>query len=387
MQKKKHVLISGWFGNENLGDELILKSIIHQIKTVDKNIIINVMASKPKSVSKYHKGISTVSTYIDLRFKSIIRLFKYNPIKLLTNIITSDYLILASGGALSDWNPESTYMLFFMIDLFKNKLKRPVIMLGVGAGPIASEASKVEFKQKLDDVDIITVRDMESFDLLKSIGLSKVYLTNDVVFDLKDNFQKRTCKNKTNKNLGIIITPLFINNKYKHEKYKKTIIKYIENMKSKKYNITLIPFQYNYDIKFLTEINKQVNVNIYENGKVNMWGIIDELKKQDLIIGMRFHSVVASLLLNIPVIPLIYHSKVYSVAKTFKLLDVAQGIGDGQNWNDVDIDLVKLEKDSEYYFSILKNEKSRLQEMLRYKVNDKNLQYLKKFFNMKGNKI
>ena len=217
--------------------------------------------------------------------------------------------------------------------------------------------------------------------LLKSIGLKNIYLTNDVVYELKDKIGSEALEKITSeKKVGIVIAPLILKSNEKQEKYKKSIIEYINSIKSKKIDITLIPFQYEYDINLLKEINNEVNVKICDIGKDNMWEIIREFKKQDLIIGMRFHSVVLSLILNIPTIPIIYHSKVYSAVKEFELEGVAQGVGDGSNWINEDIDSKKMAQDTFNMLSKIEYEKLRIKNILNNKEN-KNKIILEKFIN------
>lgn len=381
--KKKSVLIYGWFGHENLGDELILKSIIDSVRKIDDNIEINVMGSKPKNIEKYHESINTVSTNVDLNLMSIVRTFKYNPLKVIKNLFFNEYLIIGSGGALSDWNPNSTVTLFFMINLFKKVLKRPVIMLGVGAGPIIRIESKKKFREILCQVDYICLRDKDSYELLKSIGLKNIYLTNDVVYDLKENeiFKGKKVLNNS-KDVAIVIAPLLLSTEQKKQNYKDQMVKYILDLKNKNINCKLIPFQYNYDIDFLKDIRKEVDIDIYEDGLENMWLLLNELKNYDLIIGMRFHSVVLAILLNIPVLPIIYHHKVNSCVKEFSLEKVAQSIGDGQNWIESDIDSEKMLNDTLYLLRNSREESNRLKDILTKHIKNENISILSEFINI-----
>ncbi|RII35014.1 hypothetical protein D2A34_07345 [Clostridium chromiireducens] len=376
---KKRFLIYGWFGYENLGDELILKSIIEIIRKNDPNNIINVMGGKPTNIEKYHEGLNTVSTTIDLRFKSILRIFKYNPFKVIKNLFSNDYIIIGSGGALSDWNPDSTITLFFMINFFKKFLKKTVIMLGAGAGPIIAEESKLKFKKVLEQVDCICLRDKQSYELLEEIGLNNIHLTNDVVYDLKDSFFRESEIENRKDKIAIVIAPLLLNSYDKRMEYKKEMIKYIKGLKKYNFDIKLIPFQYEYDINFLKEIQKESGIVIYEDGNNNMWRILDEMKKYDLVVGMRFHSVVTSILLNVPVLPIVYHSKVDSCVKDFGLESVAQSIGDGENWINSNINSGKMIIDTVNLLNNKELEKRRLKNILNNKFENKNLDIMQEF--------
>lgn len=135
MTKRNRVLIYGWFGENNLGDELILASIGDIVRKVAPNAEISVMASNPRRVLKNHSRKDfdgTISTYVDHRPISILRTFKYGALKVLKNLSNIDLVVMATGGALSDWNPTSTIAIFDLLDLWTQK-GIPVVFSGVGA--------------------------------------------------------------------------------------------------------------------------------------------------------------------------------------------------------------------------------------------------------------
>ena len=149
--------------------------------------------------------MNRVSTYIDYRPKEFLRAFKYGFFDVIRNILKNDVLVISSGGALSDWHKESTITLFFMIDMF-SFMKKPIYMLDVGAGPININKSYKRFKNRLDKIRIITVRDKSSFDTLKTLKLNNIYLSRDVVYSYSESILDRI-KNieKINNSVGLVI--------------------------------------------------------------------------------------------------------------------------------------------------------------------------------------
>ena len=329
--KKKKILVYGWFGENNLGDELLLDSMIYMINQNVNNAEINVMASKPKEVKKNHKGINCISTTINLSVKSVIKNIICNPFKTLYNVIASDVLIVAGGGAISDWNPNSTKDMFFLINVF-NKLKKKIFLLGIGAGPINKKESYIRFKNVLEKANYITVRDEYSFNELKKIGIKNLKITNDLVF----NFPIKSNKNvKEVKKIGLVLAPVCMEKKEKFLKFVEEIRSLIDSLK-KEYEISIIPFQNNYDFiltKYFSDID---GIKIYDDEKSYNY-LMDIFSEQDLIIGMRFHSIVLSLMMNKYIIPIVYHPKNYELIKEFELEIYISSNGDGNNWSDTNI--------------------------------------------------
>ena len=323
--KKKKILVYGWFGENNVGDELLLDSMIYMINQNINNAEINVIASKPKEVKKNHKGINCISTTINLSIKSLIKNIIYNPFKTLYNIIVSDVLIVAGGGAISDWNPSSTKDMFFLINVF-NKLKKKICLLGIGAGPINKKESYTRFKKVLEKANYITVRDEYSFNELKKIGLKNVKITNDLVF----NYPVKTSEHvHTVKKIGLVLAPVCIDKKEKFLKFIEEIRKIIKSLK-KEYDISIIPFQSDYDSVLINNLKDIDGINIYDCEK-SYNNLIDIFNEQDLIIGMRFHSIVLSLMMNKYIIPIVYHPKNYELIREFELEKYISSIGDGKS--------------------------------------------------------
>ncbi|URZ03567.1 polysaccharide pyruvyl transferase family protein [Clostridium felsineum] len=378
---KREVLIYSWTGEENIGDELILKSIARMIQKIDSRVKVNAMGTKPKVINKIHSslGLNRVSTYINWTIKSFLRaILKHNIIKVILNILLSNQLIIASGGALSDWNPSSTKTIFFLIDLF-SFMNKPICMIGVGVGPILKEKSKIRFYNKLKKLEVITVRDEESYKLLKSIGLNNVVLTGDSVFNitklLQDKYPKKEVKDKS---VAFVLARLFKVGTKESKEYRREIIRTIRRLKKEKWKITLIPFHYSEDIGFLKSINKKCKVEVFVSE--NMYDTIGELNNKNIIVGMRYHSVILSLIFGKKVIPLIYHPKVYSVARQFGVLDLSENVGNGENWIESNIDSERMLKNiHELYKSSVTVIESRERTLRIVKQKDLNTEILASF--------
>ena len=161
----KKTLVYGWFGEDNLGDELLLNETL-ELLSENKDIEAYVMCSNPLRVKKNHC----------VRVAAVL----LSPWAIIKCLYQTDNLIIAGGGAISDWNYSSTKEMFFLINWFKRRNKK-VYLLGVGAGPITKERKYGRFYNVLSKADVITVRDEFSKSELNKIGLNNVYKSNDLV--------------------------------------------------------------------------------------------------------------------------------------------------------------------------------------------------------------
>ena len=292
-----NILLYGWFGENNVGDELILDASMSLIKKQCPSAEINVMGTKPCQVKKLHAGMNRVSTYIDYRPKEFLRAFKYGFFDVIRNILKNDVLVISSGGALSDWHKESSITLFFMIDMF-SFMKKPIYMLDVGAGPININKSYKRFKNRLDKIRIITVRDKSSFDTLKTLKLNNIYLSRDVVYSYSESILDRI-KNieKINNSVGLVIAAVCYETKSVYDEYINQINLLITKLLQEGYKVSVIPFLYEEDKEFLEQLQipEIVKICVDQN---NAYKAIEYIAQCEYVIGIRYHALVLSAIMG-----------------------------------------------------------------------------------------
>ena len=86
-----------------------------------------------------------------------------------------------------------------------------------------------------------------------------------------------------------------------------------------------------------------------------LWDTLEFVKQQDCIVGMRYHSLVLSILMKKYFIPIIYHPKSAELCKEYGIEDYAVSVGNGENWIKSNISAIdirnkikRLEKDKKF---------------------------------------
>ena len=138
--------------------------------------------------------------------------------------------------------------------------------------------------------------------------------------------------------------------------YKKLVFELgiLIRMLSDNYEVSLIPFQYEYDKYFIDELDfDREKVSLLNSN--NIWNTITYIEKQDLIIGMRYHSLLLAIELKKYLLPIVYHPKSAELCKEFDLLKYTSYVGDGENWEKSNIyalDIIKkielIQMDEDY---------------------------------------
>lgn len=310
--------IVGNYGNNNQGDEAILEGILIQLEKVyhiDRAEII-VFSNKPaqtrakygvQSVKLYYKNKSAPMTLITTMFKNraIIR-------KL-------DLLLVGGGGIFMDLYGREAF-LFGMYGWLAKFSKTPVVLYGVGAGPILTRNGKVILRSLAHLSKLVTVRDPKSKKLLQSIGVkSPIHVIGDPAFQIvnpNEVFQK-----SDKLQIGVTAVP-YHHGSYWPEENMEIYRDYIEGMAKNldkllteypdaevNFFATKHPQDSNVteEIKGLMDCNTRCTVR---DERLSHQDIVQFASRQDIVIGTRLHSLILALVTNTPIIAVSYHHKV-----------------------------------------------------------------------------
>jgi len=370
-------VIFGYYGYASIGDEAILRKIINDIKNNIISSHITVFSANPSYTREFFK-INSVKNSIFHNFFTLIK-----------EIIRSDCFILGGGGMLSDWQKSSPF-LWLTLPIFSILFRKKLIIYGVGVNPFRTLYGKLLLKFVLKHSSLIIVRDIYSKLCLINFldEKEKIHVTIDPAIGLntpKDRFFKSYIKNKkiSNKSLtekpkiGICpsaffhIPKLWSNSPNRYNRLKQDFSRLIQFLiDNYRANIFLIPISMKYDIIFCKEICKLLD----ENSKSSTF-IIDSLKtptnlrdilsNMDLIIGMRFHSIVLSINLAIPFVGITYGKKHTCLLKKINYLHNSIIISDGIHEKNKDMDFNKIKE----IIARVWNDKDNIREFLKEKRN------------------
>lgn len=293
------VVISGYYGYNNVGDEAILKSIITALRGENPNIDIVVLSNDVEYTEK---------TY---NVKAINR---WKMIDIYKELRNSDGLISGGGSLLQDATSNRPVKYYTGIMALAKLAKKPIFIYAQGVGPIDNSFNKKITKYFMQKSNYIALRDEESMELVKSIGVTKdIDIVPDPVmgFDI-ENFESEICDNYGDSFISISVrdwskaTTDFLG------KVAKTCDKLID----KGYEVVFLPMHGEHD----DQTSKQVVSMMKNNAKVFPYDTsIEEkilcIKKSKLMIGMRLHALIFAASVNTPMIGISYDPKIDSFLK------------------------------------------------------------------------
>lgn len=311
MKKNKKILLSGYYGFDNSGDDAILKAIVKDLKSEDKNVDITVLSKNPKS---------TIDSY---KVKAVDRFKMKEVIK----AISSTSLLISGGGSLLQDVTSSRSLWYYLIIMYLSIFyKKRIMVYTNGIGPIDKRFNRYLSRKILNKVDLITLRDEDSKKYLLEMGVENknIFVTADPVFTLNSSEKERIEEIFKDENIPVNSSYIGISiRKWKDsENLIKVIVETIDYIIEKyKTNIILIPMHHPEDLEISLEIEgKTKGHNCYTlKKKYNVEDIMGVIKELDLIVAMRLHSLIYAATQEVPMVGIVYDPKVRGILNSFNI--------------------------------------------------------------------
>lgn len=320
LDKNDEILISGYYGFKNSGDDALLMAIVNDLKRYKESPNIVVLSANPKE---------TMRSY---RVKSISRL---NIFSILKHMKRAGMLISGGGTLIQD--ATSTQSLIYYLMVINAAIKRgvKVMLYSNGIGPLNNSSNIKRARKVLDRTDLITLRDPAALKTLKEIGVNspKMVVTADPVFgmDIADSqYGKKLLRQfGVPSNAKHVMGVSVRRTRDTDQSFEHAIAK-ICDYAAEKYGCypVFIPMQTNKDEGISRSVmSKMKSKASIVDIRLGVYDMISAVASMDLCIGMRLHSLIYATSGQVPLIGLAYDPKIKSFmdyAGQEMCLDVAE---------------------------------------------------------------
>lgn len=305
----KNIVISGYYGFDNLGDEAVLQSIIKALRDQNSNIEITVLSNDPERTAKKYE----VQARNRWQLLEVFRALK-----------KADLLISGGGSLLQDVTSQMSIPYYLGVVALARMLRVPVAFYAQGVGPIVGQLGRTLTRLIANRVQLITVRDQESLKFLQQIKVRRPELkvTVDPVVLLNSrnpktveyqqflDLNQRTLS-EDKPLIGVAPRPW-----KKLKNYQDVLCKTIERVqKDLGAEIVMLPMHQQMDLPFCREIANQIpKVRIIE-GEYQPDEYLAFFQQLDLLVGIRLHALIFGVVAEVPVIGISYDPKIDSFLK------------------------------------------------------------------------
>ena len=311
------LVLAGYFGRGNLGDDAILLGFMEGVKGLP--VEITVIAGRTDLVMREY-GLPAVS---HLDFKSIRE-----------TIETSQALVFPGGSIFQDATSVRSVAYYGDLVRTAKKANKKVVLLGQGVGPLTRFMGRRIAAGAFEAADAVTVRDAQSAAEMKELGVRvKPRITADTAFLLpkppKSAGQKQYGVGKM-RSVGISARPP-VRDKGKH--VVKVFSELLHLLFEEGWVPSMIEMDREIDRPLLEKLNKAHGGKVPQiRGLTHPVQLQQRLIRMDAVIGMRLHAGILATTVGVPAYMVSYDPKVnaFTNAMGFSTPPNIQDVNAGQ---------------------------------------------------------
>lgn len=265
----KKVILCGYYGQGNAGDEALLISILSHLPTTVKPIVLS---ANPQKTEKVYQ----VKSYS-----------RWEIIKEILNSGKNDLFIWGGGSLIQDVTSIKSPVYYLTLMKLAQLKGLKTIAYAQGIGPINTGFIRWLTKLILKECHGISVRDKKSSSLLNTWKI-KHLLAPDPVWALDA---------KINQNLSLLSSPRIVVNLRSHPDLTEDKINVITNsliafQRETKTNILILPFQASKDLAISQYLQEKLGKNSQIISVENPQELKGLFSQVDMVIGMRLHCLI-----------------------------------------------------------------------------------------------
>ncbi len=301
--KRYDVVLSGYYGFHNSGDDALLLAILEDLKAKKPNLRAAVLSAAPRS-TRLQYGTDAIN--------------RSNLISL-CRILKKTSMLISGGGSLiqDETSPQSLWYYLSVIRLAKHYGLK-VIQLANGIGPVKYKFDRELCRKIISKcVDVITLRDSHSKQELLRLGLGEVNhcVTADPALTLKPKDNRRAIA--ILQDAGLAENEDFIavsirNSKNAKPDFRTQLASALDQIASQhKKSIVFLPMQYPRDLEFSRDIAKRMTQKAYMiETPPDVTETMQLLARADLIIAMRLHTLIYAAAIGKDAVAIDYDPKI-----------------------------------------------------------------------------
>lgn len=294
------IVLSGYYGFDNVGDEAILFAIIQSLKEYHPGVNLTVLSHNPEK---------TASSY------QVDAVNRWNLNEVRKALKESDCLISGGGSLLQDETGLKSISYYSGVMKIAQFLKKPVFIYAQGMGPVKSKINRQIMKHVLQRTEVITVRDKHSKSFLHSIGVSKpIQLVPDPVMGIDASGFSSDLTGIIDLNKRVI--SVSIRNWTEDLSYLKKVAAGLDQLADNGHEILMVPMHGKYDHETSENVAGMMKHNVeifpYDSSIEEKMAAV---KESDVLLGMRLHALIFASVGNTPFVALSYDPKIDSFAE------------------------------------------------------------------------
>ena len=177
-EKQYNVVMSGYYGFSNAGDDAILQSIHEGILAASRDVAVTVLSNDPELTWDLC-GLEAVP--------------RFQVWKVLKSLWRCDALLSGGGSLLQDRTSTRSLLYYLSIIQAAELFHKPVMLYANGIGPVQKPSNRRRVRRAVERAALVTLRDGSSARELQEMGVTRpdLHVTADPVFNLPPASRER----------------------------------------------------------------------------------------------------------------------------------------------------------------------------------------------------
>ncbi len=303
---KYDVMISGYYGFKNSGDDALLRAIIDNLRIFKQDIKITVLSMNPRETQRVY-GVDAIN--------------RINIFKIWWTMKKTRLLINGGGSLIQDITSTKSLLYYLAVIRLAKKMGLKVMVYANGFGPVNRQRNRELTKQIINQVDVITLREEVSKKELEQLGITipPIHVTADPAVTLSAATEEviDNVFRKEGIDISVPLVGFSVRTWEGDEKYSEVIARTADYM-IEQYGVhpVFIPMHYPRDLHITHNIISKMKGKGYAiNNKYSVDETLGIIKRMDMLIGMRLHALIYAASFGVPVIGLVYEPKVEGFLK------------------------------------------------------------------------
>lgn len=309
-RRKYKVVMSGYYGFSNAGDDAILQSIHEGILAASQDISVTVLSNDP-TLTWNLCGLEAVSRFQIWRVWKALR--------------HCDALLSGGGSLLQDRTSTRSLLYYLAIIRWAEWLHKPVMLYANGIGPVSKPENRRRVRRAVERAALVTLRDDSSAQELQEMGVKRtdLYVTADPVFNLPPASEERGLELVSAASLprGAAVTVVSVRNWPNTQQFHRQLAGVCDHIRrAHGMEILFLLMQPGQDREATRQVREAMEEPSYLlDAACTPRELMAVLGQAKLCVAMRLHTLIFAARMAVPCIGLVYDPKVESYLQELEM--------------------------------------------------------------------
>jgi len=305
------VLIAGYYGHGNLGDEAILEALLTELRSQMPSLQVTVASGDPAATREMHRVDAVHERDVPALIETARR---STAIVVGGGGLFQDYFGLDERTMLGNLHWGLTYLAAFPV--LAAETRRPFVLCGVGVGPLKTADGRRYTRTIFERASLATVRDRESRDLLAEIGVpvERIAVTADPAFLIRPS----AAVPSESRGRAVVVLRAW-DQGVAADTWEPAVAEALDHVVESGLSVLFVPFQATAEDRLTDDVAvvERVRARMRHGAAAAMGGVgltprevQGVFASASLVVTMRLHGVILAASAGVPVVALAYDPKV-----------------------------------------------------------------------------